>query len=210
MDILIVDDHRIFREGFERALRLNKNINQVYHASNGAEALLLIDQHLPDLVFMDVQMKVMDGITATKTATKKHPTIKVIALSQFEDYYHAHKMFEGGAKGYLIKTAGIDEINNALSLVMQGEVYLAPEIKESMEVHVKRKEIVAFENILSKRELEILNSICCGKSDKKIADEFFLSARTVEWHRRNILSKTETKSIGELINLAINIGYYFP
>jgi DNA-binding NarL/FixJ family response regulator len=210
MDILIVDDHRIFREGFERALRLNNNINKVYHAANGAEALILIEEYLPDLVFMDVQMKVMDGITATKTATKKHPNIRIIALSQFEDTYHAIKMFDSVAKGYLIKTSGIDEINKAMHLVNHGEIYYAQEILDTMNDRNQKRKRIILENLLSQREIQILNLICSGKSDKKIGEEIFLSARTVEWHRRKILNKTDTKTSPELINFAIENGMYFP
>jgi two-component system response regulator DegU len=210
MNILIVDDHKIFREGFERALRLNPNVKSIYHAENGVEALSVIEENKPDLVFMDIQMKVMDGITATKTASKKYPSIKIIALSQFEDTYHAIKMFDSGASGYLMKTSGINEINKAINLVSQGEIYYAPEIIETMAQRTKKRTKIILENILSKRELEILHLVCCGKSDKIIADELFLSARTVEWHRRKILGKTETRSSAELINFAIDNGIYFP
>jgi DNA-binding NarL/FixJ family response regulator len=210
MNILIVDDHKIFREGFERALRLNSDVKSIYHAENGVEALSVIEENKPDVVFMDIQMKVMDGITATKTASKKYPSIKIIALSQFEDTYHAIKMFDSGASGYLMKTSGINEINKTINLVSQGEIYYAPEIIETMAQRTKKRTKIILENILSKRELEILYLVCCGKSDKIIADELFLSARTVEWHRRKILGKTETRSSAELINFAIDNGMYFP
>ena len=210
MDILIVDDHRIFREGFERALRLNQEVKSVYHAENGAVAIMLIEKHQPDLVFMDIEMKVMNGLIATKEASKKFPKSKIIALTQFEDSYHALKMFENGAKGYLIKTSGIDEINKAINLVIQGSIYYAPEITNIIAEHNKKKEKIISDNIFSKRELEILILICAGKSDKLIAKEIYLSARTIEWHRRNILSKTDCKSSTQLINFAIDNGLYFP
>lgn len=210
MDILIVDDHRIFREGFERALRLNDDVKSVYHAENGAEAILLIEKHEPDLVFMDIEMKVMNGMVATKEASKKFPKSKIIALTQFEDSYHAIKMFENGAKGYLIKTSGIDEINKAIHLVIQGNIYYAPEITDIITEHQRKRDKIILDNVLSKRELEILNLICSGKSDKKIAEEIYLSARTIEWHRRNILTKTECKSSAQLINFAIDNGLYLP
>jgi len=210
MNILIVDDHKIFREGFERALRLNENIKSVYHAENGIDALLILERYNLDLVFMDIQMKVMDGITATSNICKKHPQIKIIALSQFEDSYHAIKMFECGAKGYLIKTAGIDEINKALNLVMKNEIYYAPEIARLMAEYAMNNKTSPQASILSKREFQILNLICSGKTDKMIAEEVFISIRTVEWHRRNILDKTNTKSGTELINFAIKNGIYFP
>ena len=106
--------------------------------------------------------------------------------------------------------SGINEINKTINLVSQGEIYYAPEIIETMAQRTKKRTKIILENILSKRELEILYLVCCGKSDKIIADELFLSARTVEWHRRKILGKTETRSSAELINFAIDNGMYFP
>jgi len=211
MNILIVDDHRIFREGFERMLRIDKKIINVFQAENGIEALIKIEIHQPDFVFMDIQMKEMNGIHATLKACKKFPHIKIIALTQCEDTYHVLKMFESGAKGFLIKTsAGIDEIQKAIKIVKSGKKYYAPEIIDAISVKALKKESWLNENILSEREREIMLLICGGKNDKKIADELFLSARTVEWHRKNILAKTKTKSIAELINMAINKGLYLP
>jgi DNA-binding NarL/FixJ family response regulator len=210
MNVLIVDDHKLFREGFERALRLIDEIKDIYHASNGIEALELIAENLPDIVFMDIQMKIMDGCQTTNIAVHKHPDIKIIAFSQFEDSYHAKKMFDNGARGYLIKTSGIDEIKKALKKVHLGEIYCAPEIESEIKVLDKKSKIISSKNVLSDREIEILHLICIGKSDKKIAEDISISARTVEWHRGNILEKTGTKSIGELINYAINNGIYFP
>jgi DNA-binding NarL/FixJ family response regulator len=211
MNILIVDDHRIFREGLERMLRINEEVKNVYQAENGIEALLKMELHQPDIVFMDIQMKEMNGMNATLEACKKFPAIKIIALSQCEDKYHVLKMFENGAKGFLIKTsAGIDEIHEAIKMVSAGEKYYAPEVIEVVNEQAEKKESWLNENLLSKREMEILISICEGKKAKKIADELFLSIRTVDWHRKNILSKTNTNSIAELINLAINQGLYLP
>ncbi len=91
MNVLIVDDHKLFREGFERALRLIDEIESIYQASNGIEALELIAENLPDIIFMDIQMKIMDGFETAKIVLHKHPNIKIIAFSQYEDSYHAKK-----------------------------------------------------------------------------------------------------------------------
>jgi DNA-binding NarL/FixJ family response regulator len=210
MDVLIVDDHKIFREGFERVLGSIEYVAKIYHAENGEEALLMIEEKVPDLVFMDVQMKVLDGTTATKLATKKYPNLKIIALSQFEDDNHIIKMYEAAAIGYLSKYTDFIEIKNAINIVREGKKYFAPHIIEKVITYTQKKQAFINEKILSARELQILLLICKGKSDKEIANLLFVSERTIEWHRINILSKTNNKSIAMLINYAIDNGLYFP
>lgn len=210
MDVLIVDDHRIFRQGFERVLDVIKRIQKIRLAENGEEALLMIEEKVPDLVFMDVQMKVLDGIETTKLVIKNHPDLKIIGLSQYDDDNHVIKMYEAGASGYVNKYSGIQEIKIAVDVVMDGEKYFDPHIVEKIASNAQKKQAFKNDKILSDRELQILELICKGKSDKEIASILFVAVRTIEWHRVNILSKTNNKSIAMLINYAINNGLYFP
>lgn len=159
---------------------------------------------------MDIQMKIMDGMTTTKIVTHKFPKVKIIALSQFEDAFHAINMFENGAKGYIIKTSGIDEINKAIETVINDNIYYSAEIKNIMDNYFLKGNTQAQDFTFSKRELELLKLICSGKSDIKIAIELSISSRTVEWHRRNIFIKTQTKGVAELMHYAIGKGLYFP
>jgi DNA-binding NarL/FixJ family response regulator len=210
MDVLIVDDHRIFRQGFERVLDVIERIQKIRLAENGEEALLMIEEKVPDLVFMDVQMKVLDGIETTKLAIKNHPELKIIGLSQYVDDTHVIKMYEAGASGYINKYSGIQEIKIAVDVVMDGDKYFDPHIVEKLATYAQKKQAFKKDKILSDRELQILELICKGKSDKEIASILFVAVRTIEWHRANILSKTNNKSIAMLINYAINNGLYFP
>jgi DNA-binding NarL/FixJ family response regulator len=210
MDVLIVDDHRIFREGFERVLDVIERIQKIKLAENGEEALLMIGQKVPDLVFMDVQMKVLDGIATTKLAIKSHPDLKIIGLSQYDDDTHVIKMYEAGASGYINKHSGIQEIKIAVDVVMDGDKYFDPQIVEKLATYAQKKQAIKKDKILSDRELQILELICKGKSDKEIASTLFVAVRTIEWHRTNILSKTGNKNIAMLINYSIENGLYFP
>lgn len=210
MDVLIVDDHRIFREGFERVLDVIERIQKIRQAENGEEALLMIEEKVPDLVFMDEQMKVLDGIETTKLAIKNHPDLKIIGLSQYDEDSHVIKMYEAGASGYVNKYSGFQEIKIAVDVVMNGEKYFDSHIVEKIASNVQKKQAFKKDKILSDRELQIMELICKGKSDKEIASALYVAVRTIEWHRTNILSKTNNKSIAMLINYAINNGLYFP
>jgi DNA-binding NarL/FixJ family response regulator len=211
MNILIVDDHRIFREGLERMLRIDLNVVHVFHAENGLEALSKIEMYRPDIVFMDIQMKEMNGIDATFEACLKFPSIKIIALTQCEDIFHVLKMVNSGAMGFLIKTStSIDEIQEAIKTVTIGKKYYAPELVKLMLEQEEQKKNWLSQNLLSQREKEIMMLVCKGKNDKKIADELSLSTRTVEWHRKNIFHKTNTQNVAELINMAVSKGLYLP
>jgi DNA-binding NarL/FixJ family response regulator len=170
----------------------------------------MIEEKVPDLVFMDVQMKVLDGIETTKLAIKNHPDLKIIGLSQYDDDSHVIKMYEAGASGYINKYSGIQEIKIAVDVVMDGEKYFDPHIVEKIATYAQKKQAFKNDKILSDRELQILELICKGKSDKEIASILFVAVRTIEWHRGNLLSKTNNKSIAMLINYAINNGLYFP
>jgi DNA-binding NarL/FixJ family response regulator len=119
-------------------------------------------------------------------------------------------MYEAGACGYLNKYSGIQEIKIAVDVVMDGEKYFDPHIIEKLATYAEKKQAFKNDKILSDRELEVLELICKGKSDKEIASILFVAVRTIEWHRINILSKTQNKNIGSLINWAIDNGLYLP
>lgn len=202
--ITIVDDHALFRNGLKILLNTSKDLEVIGEAGNGKEFLDLLDNELPDIVLMDISMPVMDGIEASKKATELFPDIKIIALSMFgeEDYYY--KMIDAGVKGFLLKNSEITEVTEAITQVYKGNSFFSQELLYSVIKNFKAQKEVQEETAnLSKRELQVLEEICKGLSNQEIADELFISKRTVDKHRANLLSKTNSKNTANLIMYAI-------
>ena len=204
INLFIVDDHKLFREGLMLLLKNDELIKNIYEASNGSEFLEAIKEYKPDLVFMDIDMPELNGIETTKKAIEKYSDLKIIALSMYgnEEYYY--KMIEAGAKGFLLKDSGIGDVKTAIKSVLNGSNYFSQELLYNLVKNIKDTgTLVDFNESLSKRELEILYHICMGLSNQEIADKLFLSKRTVDKHRSNILSKTNTKNTASLVMFAI-------
>lgn len=203
--IALVDDHVLFRNGLKLLLSNEPNMSVIIEASDGADFLsqLSAKKH-PDIVLMDIGMPNMDGIEATRLAVERMPDIRVIALSMFgeEDYYY--RMINAGAKGFLLKNSEISDVKEAIEQVMSGNSYFSQELLcnviKSFHANKEQVEVMA---TLSKREQQVLNEICKGLSNQEIADSLFISKRTVDKHRSNLLSKTNSKNTANLILYAI-------
>ena len=203
-NIILVDDHTLFRNGLRILLNNLDNYNVSGEASNGQEFLDLLDHQRPDLVLLDIDMPVMDGIDAAKKALKKHPDLKIITLSMYgeEDYYY--KMVDAGVKGFLLKNSDINEVKTALQTVLEGGSYFSSELLQTLVSSLRSKsQHHEKQNVLSERETEILLLICQGFSNQEIADQLYISKRTVDKHRSNILEKSESKNTAQLVMYAI-------
>ena len=205
LQIALVDDHTLFRNGLKLLLGNSPRYNVMLEASNGRDFIdSLAFGNAPDVVLMDINMPVMNGIEATKAAVEKVPGLKIIALSMFgeEDYYY--EMINAGAKGFLLKNSDIKDVTEAIEQVAAGNNYFAPEVLYNV---IKRfnphREAEPDTTTLSKREHQVLQGICKGLSNQEIADTLFISKRTVDKHRSNLLSKTNSKNTAELIMYAI-------
>ena len=202
--IIIVDDHTLFRNGLRILLNNLKNYHVVGEAANGQEFIDLIDDVDADLILLDIDMPIMDGIEATKVALQKIPDLKIITLSMYgeEDYYY--KMVDAGVKGFLLKNSDMNEMKDALETVYNGGNYFSSELLQtlvnSLRSSSKTKEQHAE---LSERETEILILICQGMSNQEMADQLFISKRTVDKHRANILEKSQCKNTAQLVMYAI-------
>ena len=209
--VIIVDDHNLFTEGIKYLLADEKSIEIIGQAANGREFLdLLPETGVPDIVFMDINMPEMNGIEACQIATKKYPGINVIALSMNEEQEYYFQMIQAGAKGFVLKNAGREKLIESIHEVMSGSSYFPEDIlrkiifkfgtEDSVENKIEKK------YGLTKREKEVLALLCQGFTNAEIGEKLFLSSKTVEGHRANLLSKTGTKNSAHLVMFAIKNG----
>ena len=203
--IIIVDDHTLFRNGLKILLNSLGNYKVTGEASNGQEFLELIEQHdIPDIVLLDIDMPVMDGVEAAHIAMQKYPDLKIITLSMYgeEDYYY--KMVDAGVKGFLLKNSEMSEVRDALETVKDGGNYFSTELLQTLVNSLRTsKKYAEPNNGLSDREIEILILICQGLSNQEIADKLYISKRTVDKHRANIMEKSDCKNTAQLVMHAI-------
>ena len=209
MKILIADDHQLFRFGLISVLNRFDFISKIQEAENGKEVITEMAREPYDVIFMDINMPVMNGKDATKIVKRDYPDVKVIALTMFDDQRHVIEMIESGASGYIIKNTNDYEIKTALLKVTNNELYFSRQISESLIasiVHKHKTRRNQYNELISKREKEILYFICCEYTSKEIAESLFLSEKTVDWHRLNLLQKTNSKNTAGLVLFAIRCG----
>lgn len=206
--IVIADDHALFRNGLKMLIGQNEKYEVVAEASNGKELIGVLEQTEADLILLDISMPEMDGIEAAGIITERFPQIPILTLSMFgeEDYYF--KMVTAGAKGFLLKNSDISEVYSALDTVLEGGSYFSQELLVNLVNNLQQtNEKEGNEDaLLSEREKEILFLICKGFSNCEIGDKLFISKRTVDKHRANILAKTSCKNTANLVVYAIKNG----
>lgn len=209
IDIVIVDDHSIFREGLEFVLNQIESFNVIALCSNGKEYLELVKNIKPDITLMDISMPEMDGPTATELAIEHNPDLKIIALSTYEQDNYYYKMITAGVTGFVQKKADKSTLENAIKKVYNGENFFPQNILRKVILnmgHNNKQGAGGGEIEISKREKEILMLICQGFSNKEIADKLNLSPKTVDNHRTSLLSKTNAKNSANLVMTAIKQG----
>ena len=200
--IVIVDDHQIFRAGLNMVLNGLKNYKVVGEAGTAKELLSLLKKQSAEIIFMDIQLPDTNGIELTRMVKEKYPQTKVIALTMFGEIEYFNKMMEAGANGFLLKKADNQELNNAIDTVMDDNYFFSKEFSETF-LGKKLKDAKKVDVGLSKRELEVLHLICDGFSTAEMAEKLFLSAHTIENHRRNIIIKTGVKNTASLVKFAL-------
>jgi len=212
VEIILADDHEIFRDGFNLMFKKNPEIKLTGEAVNGKELVQMAHELHPDVIVTDIQMPVMDGIKATKQLTAELPHIGIIALSMYNEEAEIVEILEAGAKGYLIKNAHKNEIFAAIKAVHNGLNYYCKEttqklsrrIAESNFKPIKLTELPEF----TEKEIEIIRYICQQYSNKEIADKMGVSPRTVEWHRDIISEKIHSKNTAGIVVYAMRHKIY--
>ena len=208
INLLIVDDHRLFRNGLKALLKELEYIGEIGEASNGLEFLDYIAKNKVDMALVDINMPLMNGIDATRDAVSRYPKLKVIALSMLNDEDYYFKMIDAGAKGFILKDSGSEELTAAIEAVMNGQNYFSQDLLRniilSLSSNVKMNAEPLQEEVkFTDRELEVLDQICKGLSNHEIADKLCISSRTVERHRANIFEKSGSKNSVNLVMFAI-------
>lgn len=203
--ITLVDDHSLFRNGLRGLLEHYAGCRVVYEASGGEEFLAALDTLETDIVFMDFAMPGMDGARTTELALARRPDLRIITLSMFGEESYYSRMVQAGARGFLLKDSDIEDVIEAIDSVMGGGSYFSPQLLSSLTGRMRTRENISDEH-LSEREREILIAVCRGLSNQEIADELFISKRTVDKHRANILEKTGCKNTASLVVFAIRNG----
>lgn len=201
LSILVADDHMLLRQAWRMVLNSQPHIEVIGEANNGKEAVEKALQLKPDLVLMDIGLPHMDGISATLHITQKLPQVKVLALSAHTQPSYARKMIQVGAVGYLTKNVTALEMLSAIEEIRNGRKYICNEIKENLSLQVFNEENEQPNiNALSHREMEIVELIRDGYSSKEIAEKLYITAKTAEAHRYNIMRKLKMKNTAALVN----------
>lgn len=205
--IMIVDDHQLIVDGLKSLLSGEKNIRIVAEASNGKEALRQLETEEVDVILMDIEMPVMNGCDATRAIISEYPYIKIIALTSFDERSIISKMLNAGASGYLLKNIKKEILLEAIETVVKGEPYYSSEISIIMEKPTA-EEALAPKNpqalsVLTDREIEVLKLIVLGISNKEAAEKLFVSPKTIDVHRTNIMRKLDIHNLAGLVKLAL-------
>jgi DNA-binding NarL/FixJ family response regulator len=208
--LLIADDHEIFRDGFKLMITRYPEIILTGEASNGKELIEMAQDLKPDVIITDIKMPVIDGIEATKKITELFPDIGIIGLSMYDDDELIIEMLEAGAKGYLIKNAGKEQITEAIKTVYNNDPYYCKTTSHKLTSMIAKSRFNPYKKAakveFTEREIEIIEQICKEMTNKEIGDKLFLSVRTVEGHRLKILEKMNVKNTVGLVVYAIKNG----
>jgi DNA-binding NarL/FixJ family response regulator len=206
--VVIADDHKIIRVGLRALLEGTDEVEVVGEAENGPQVLEIIKNTITDVVLMDIDMGRSSGTETTRKMKESFPDVRVLALTMHEEQDHIIRMLEAGANGYLLKNTGADELLAALHAVVHGDSYFSNAVSATLLkalTHLQEKSRQKPDNDipLSQREIEVLKLIAQESTNSEIAEKLFISIRTVDTHRRNILEKLQVKNTAGLVKYAI-------
>lgn len=206
VNILLVDDHDIVRDGIQMLLEDEVGFKIAAEAENGDEALEACEEHDIDLIIMDINMPGMNGIEATEKIKETYPEIKVLALTMMDEDQHIRQMIEAGASGYILKSSDKIELVKAISTIIDGKHYFSDDATQSVMMDLVKgttENQQSDPGNITDREKEVLELIVQQYTNQEIAEELYISTRTVDAHRRNLLQKTGSKNTAGLVTYAI-------
>jgi two-component system response regulator DegU len=218
-NIIIIDDHQLFREGVKRILDFEANFEVVAEGDDGTQALSLVEQHQPDVVIMDINMPTLNGVEATAQLVAAFPETKVIILSIHDDENYVTHALKTGAQGYLLKEMDSEQLVEAVKVVADGGSYLHPKVTHNLVKEYRRlatsnqrtvkKEIEIRRplHLLTRRECEVLQLLADGKSNRGIGETLFISEKTVKNHVSNILTKMNVNDRTQAVIVSIKNGW---
>lgn len=208
--VLLVEDHKILRDGLKAALSGNKEIKVIGECEDGNLVMDFLEKNEVDVILMDIKMPILGGIETTQQVNEKYPNIKILALSMYNEEAYIMKIFKAGASGYILKNTSIVEMIDGIKKVFAGEIFYSLEVANIMvskymnkTIKAKSKNTSITIDDLTKREKEIIKLISNEFTNQEIADKLFISARTVDTHRRNLLQKLGVKNTAGLVKFAM-------
>jgi DNA-binding NarL/FixJ family response regulator len=204
--IAIADDHELIIQGLSLMLESVEWVEIILKNNGGINLLKNLETAVPDILLLDIQMPGCSGIDLCRDIVKAMPSLKIIALTNFEESYYVKQMLRNGAKGYLLKNTGQDTLVKAIQEVMDGKVYLNKNIQDALINQLTLPREKRSDTQLTRRETEILKLIAEEKSNQEIADKLFISLRTVETHRLNLNQKLSAKNTAGLVKEAMKRG----
>lgn len=208
--VIITDDHKIIRVGLRGMLEREQDISVTGEAESAVDTLKLLENTTTDVILMDIDLGETSGIETTRKIKEQHPAVQVLGLTMHEEADYIIKMLEAGASGYLLKNAGREELLTAIRTVARGDSYFSQKVSatllQAITRHKSTEKKPSSPSPLSDRELEVLRLIAEEYSNGEIADKLFISIRTVDTHRRNLLEKLQVKNTVGLVKYAIEKG----
>jgi DNA-binding NarL/FixJ family response regulator len=202
--ILIADDHQMFIDGLKALLKREKNFQIIGEVSSGGQAIEFIGKTQPDLLITDISMPGMSGVELTRWVKQNYPDIKVLVLTMYNDREIVNEILMSEAEGYILKNTGKHELISAINRINDNSTYYSTEVLNIMMTRLKKQKTIEKNTaLLTPREIEIVKLIMEELSSEEIADKLFISKRTVDTHRKNIIAKTNTRTIVGLLKFAI-------
>ncbi len=207
--IILVDDHSLFREGIKLLIENEGYGEIIAEAENGQQFINLLKTHQPDLVIMDIEMPIMNGLEATQKAIQLFPGIRILVLTMLSEKANYIDLVNAGALGFVLKTSGKQEFEKAIKAISDGGSYFSNELLRQLIMQQHEKRVKTNDSsstdfsTISKREKEVLQHLCNGLTVNEIAEKLFISPKTIETHRSTLLKKSNTKNTINLVLCAI-------
>ena len=209
--IILADDHTVVRQGLRALLAAEQDVEVVGEAETGRQAVQMARKLLPDVVVMDIAMPILNGLEATRQITKEVPSTRVLVLSSYGDDEYVRQLTEAGAAGYLIKQTASEDLMTAIREAKKGNAFFSPSISRRLlenyrEAFLNGQPVKKTKELLTSREAEVLQLIAEGMANKQIAAELFISIKTVEKHRQQVMNKLRIHDVAGLTRYAISKG----